>query len=271
MTGRLADRVVVVTGAGGISSAGATRFAAEGAAVFVVSRDAEESRTLAGEVAAAGGAADWVPADLRDEAATVAAMERCRARFGRIDGLFAVAGGSGRRFGDGPLHDIPLGGWEETFAANATPMFVSAREAVRAMLERGEGGSLVIVTSVLADHPAPKFFATHAYAAAKGAARSFVRAVAAMYATSGIRVNAVAPGLIATPMSARAARDPATAAYARARQPLAGDLLPPEAIADAALFLLSDEARYITGQVLTVDGGWSVTDAAAGVDGGENV
>lgn len=271
MTGRLADRVVLVTGAGGISSAGARRFAAEGAAVFVVSLEAADCVALAQDVAAGGGVIDWAAADLRDEAATEAAVARCRARFGRIDGLFAVAGGSGRPFGDGPLHEIPFEGWRETFSLNALPMFLATREVVRAMLDTGDGGSVVIVSSVSADHPSPRFFGTHAYAAAKGAARSFVRATASFYAPHGIRLNAVAPGLVETPMSERAASDPAIAAYARAKQPLAEGALPPDAIADAALFLLSAESRYVTGQVLDVDGGWGVTEAAAADGPAENV
>jgi len=260
VTDRLADRVVVVTGAGGISSAGARVFALEDAAVFVISKEAAECERLAKDVSALGGVIDWVAADLREETATTAAFGRCRERFGRIDGLFAVAGGSGRRFGDGRLHEISSEAWQLTLASNGLPMFLATREAVRAMLDAGSGGSVVLVSSVLADHPSPRFFATHAYAAIKGAARSFVRATAAAYAANGIRVNAVAPGLVATPMSARAAADPATAAHARARQPLAGDFLPADAIAQAALFLLSEASRYVTGQVIAVDGGWSVTE-----------
>jgi NAD(P)-dependent dehydrogenase (short-subunit alcohol dehydrogenase family) len=266
MTGSLSDRVVLVTGAGGISSAGARLFAAEGASVFIVSRDAAECEMLASAVSTEGGVVDWVAADLRNEQEATSAASRCRERFGRIDGLFAVAGGSGRPFGDGPLHELSLGGWQETVDLNGSPMFLAAREAVRAMLDAGTGGSVVIVSSVVAEHPSPRYFATHAYAAVKGSAGSFVRATAAFYAPNGVRVNAIAPGLVATPMSERAVADPATAEYARAKQPLAGGPLPAHAIAEAALFLLSDAARFVTGQVLAVDGGWSVTEATGGAD-----
>jgi NAD(P)-dependent dehydrogenase (short-subunit alcohol dehydrogenase family) len=266
MTGRLADRVVFVTGSGGISSAGVRLFAAEGASVFVASLDAEECETLANDVARDGGQIDWVTADLRLEAATTEAFARCRDRFGRVDGLFAVVGGSGRRFGDGPVHEVSLEAWEETFALNGLPMFLATREAIRAMLAAGNGGSVVVVSSVVADHPSPRFFGTHAYAAVKGAAGSFVRSVAASYAPGGVRANAVAAGVVATPMSRRAAADPATVAYAREKQPLAGGFLPADAVAQAALFLLSDAARYVTGQVLTVDGGWSLTEASRSLE-----
>jgi NAD(P)-dependent dehydrogenase (short-subunit alcohol dehydrogenase family) len=184
---------------------------------------------------------------------------------GRIDGLFAVAGGSGRRHGDGPLHEVPLSGWEATLGLNLTPAFLALRDGIRAMRQQqpddeGLRGAVVVVGSILAASPVPALFATHAYAAAKGALESLVRTTAAYYAPEAIRVNAVTPGLVATPMAVRAAGDPATLAYAAVKQPLACGLLDPEDVGDAALFLLSAEARRITGQVLAVDGGWSVTE-----------
>jgi NAD(P)-dependent dehydrogenase (short-subunit alcohol dehydrogenase family) len=267
MADRLAGRVIVVTGASGIAAAGARRFAAEGASVGIVSRDPAKTEALATSIFKAGGRVEWAAADLRDEAATVAAFDALHTAFGRFDGLFAVAGGSGRRFGDGPVHEIPLEGWQETFAQNGTPAFLAAREVVRAMLEStardgGARGSIVLVSSILGSYPSPRLFATHAYAAVKGAEVSLARTMAAYYAAHGIRVNAIEPGLVATPMSARASSDPLTSAYAAAKQPLAGGFLTAEAIADAALFLLSDEAGQITGQSLAVDGGWSVTETA---------
>ncbi len=266
MSDRLSRRVVVVTGASGIAAAGARRFAREGAAVFIVSRDPDGCKELAAGIAAAGGRVAWAAADLRDEAATVAAVARAREAFGRIDGLFAVAGGSGRRAGDGPLHEITAEGWTQTLALNGLPAFLASREVVRAMLALpaeapAVGGSIVIVTSVLATDPVPDLFATHAYAAIKGAEEALARTMAAYYAPHGIRVNSIAPGLVATPMSARAAADAETTAYVTRKQPLAGGFLPAESVADAALFLLSDEARHITGQRLAVDGGWGVTEA----------
>jgi NAD(P)-dependent dehydrogenase (short-subunit alcohol dehydrogenase family) len=265
MSRRLEDRVIAVTGASGIAAAGARRFADEGAAVFVISRRAEPCAALTDEIRATGGVCDWAVADLQDEPATVAAFARCAEAFDRVDGLFAVAGGSGRRFGDGPIHEIPLEGWDETLALNGRPPFLSAREATRIMLDQppsqsGSRGSIVLVTSVLASHPS-SLFATHAYAAVKGAEVSLTRAMAAYYGEHLIRVNAIAPGLIRTPMAERAATDPTSVAYASKKQPLAAGLLPPEDVVAAGLFLLSDEARYVTGQVIDVDGGWGVAEA----------
>ena len=107
--------------------------------------------------------------------------------------------------------------------------------------------------------PVPSLFPTPAYAASKGAIATLTLSMAAAYATHGIRVNAVAPALTTSRMSERAATDEATLRFARVRQPLAGGFLPPADIAHAALFFLSPESRYVTGQVLLVDGGWSVT------------
>jgi NAD(P)-dependent dehydrogenase (short-subunit alcohol dehydrogenase family) len=184
--------------------------------------------------------------------------------FGAIHAVYNVAGISGRRFGDGPLHALTLAGWETVLTGNATSLFLVTRAAVRAMLDRapdGEGarGAILNMSSVLAQHPVPEHFATHAYAASKGAIEAFSRAVAATYAPDGIRVNVIAPALVATPMSRRAQEDPAILAFVAAKQPLAGGPLATDAVTGTALFLLSDAARMVTGQVIAVDGGWSVS------------
>jgi NAD(P)-dependent dehydrogenase (short-subunit alcohol dehydrogenase family) len=272
MTPRLDGRTTVITGSTGIAAASARLFAAEGARVFVISRTEANCRALAEQIAAAGGpdgsAAEtgWAVADLEDEDQASAAIAEAAERFGRIDALFNVAGGSGRRFGDGLVHELTLEGWERTLSLNARTHVTASRAALRWMLDQapdadGQRGAILNMASILAFHAQPELFPTHAYAAAKGAIVTLTTAMAAAYVRQGIRVNAVAPALTTSVMSSRAAAHGETQAFALRRQPLTGGFLPAEDVARAALFLLSPDARSITGQTLIVDGGWSVTGA----------
>ena len=262
---RFAGRSVLVTGSTGMAASAARALAAEGAHVFIVSRTADHARGLAEEIEAAGGRAGWFVADLAREPEAEEAVKAGHAHLGRIDAVYLVAGISGRRFGDGPLHLATLEGWDTVMAANVTSLFLVARAAVHLMLEQdpdadGQRGTLLTMSSALASHPSATHFATHAYAASKGAIESLTRAVAAAYAPRGIRVNAIAPSLVATPMSRRAQTDPAILAYLREKQPLAGGPIEADAVTPVALHLLSRESRMITGQVIEVDAGWSVSE-----------
>ncbi len=264
---RLAERVCLVTGSTGIAAASARRFAAEGGRVLVVSRTVDHARALADAISGSGGDADWVAADLADESAVDAVAAACVERFGRIDGVFSVAGGSGRKFGDGPIHTLGRDAWDRTLELNLTTQALVCRAVIERMRAQepnrsGTRGSILLMGSVTATDPAPEFFATHAYAAAKGAINALMTTMAATYLRDLIRVNVIAPGLTATPMAARASDDPAIRAYAARKQPLAGEMMDPDEVAHAAVFLLSDESRTITGQLLKVDGGWSVASVS---------
>lgn len=269
MTARLSGRGIIVTGATGIAAASAHRFAAEGAQPFLISRTEAHLRALVDDLGARGIEAGWAAADLSDADQAEAAVGQAAERLGRIDGLFAVAGGSGRRFGDALVHELTAEGWDRTMALNGRSQALTIGAVIRRMLvqapdETGARGAVVAMSSVLASHPEPALFPTHAYAAAKGAISALTRAAAAAYVRQGIRINAVAPSLTTSRMSERAASDEATQRFARRRQPLTDGFLPAGEVANAALFLLSAEARAITGQVLLVDGGWSVTSTEEG-------
>ena len=265
---RLRARVILITGSTGIAAATAERCAAEGASVFVVSRTAAHAEHLAGRLEGiARATAGWAAADLAIDGEADAAVEAAMARFGRVDGCFAVAGGSGRRFGDGPIHEVSAEGWDRTLELNLRTQALTCRAVVRQLLTQepngsGTRGSILLMGSVTATDPVPEFFATHAYAAAKGATIALMTTMAATYASDRIRVNAVAPGLSDTPMARRAAGDDRLLAFAARKQPLTGPMLDPDEIAHAAVYLLSDESRAVTGQLLKVDGGWSVTSVA---------
>lgn len=248
---RLQNKVVLISGATGIAAATARLAVKEGASVFEIALERGECEDVfTGDLA--------LPETARD------GVRECLRRFGRIDCLYNVAGVSGRRLGDGPLHECTEDAWARVMDANVKSMFLLTRETLRAMLEQplaenGLRGAILNMASVLAESPEPVHFATHAYAASKGAILAMTKAMAAYYAPHKIRVNAIAPGLVRTPMSRRAQEDGEILAYIRRKQPLAEDLIPAEDIARASVFLLSDEARMITGETLTVDAGWSVT------------
>jgi NAD(P)-dependent dehydrogenase (short-subunit alcohol dehydrogenase family) len=242
--------VLLITGSSGIAEATALSGRREGWRVFVVGCEEAECVRVSPEA--------YFVADLREENAVQKAFDACVAKFGAIDAVFNVAGSSGRRLGDGPVHECSLEGWEGTFAANARPAFLVSRAAVRHWLSEKKGGALLNISSVLAFSPEPSHFATHAYASAKAATISMSHSMAAQYASNGIRVNVLAPALVRTPMSTRAQSDAEICAFIEQKQPLSRGFLEPGDIADTALFLLSDKARHITGQVITVDGGWTL-------------
>jgi NAD(P)-dependent dehydrogenase (short-subunit alcohol dehydrogenase family) len=256
--GRLAGKVCGITGATGIAEAAALRFAAEGARLFVVALRKEDCIALAERL---GSSVDltWVAADLTDESDTERAFARCVETYDRLDALLACAGGSGRPFGDGPLHSTSLDSWNTTVALNLNTAFLSSREAVKIMLDQPSGGSIVYVSSVAATNPVAGAFNTLAYAAAKGGINALTLNGACQYGANGIRFNAILPALTLTPMSKRAASDPGTLDIVKVRMPVSGGgPLSADDHAQAAVFLCSDESKHITGQLLRVDGGWGV-------------
>lgn len=255
----------LITGSTGIAAATARRAVAAGAKVFVVSRTRENVDALVGELRASGGDAEGAVADLVRADQVEAAVAAAFARLGRVDGCYNVAGISGRRFGDGPIHACTEEGWDVTMDANVKSLFLVCRAVVGRMLDQpidanGLRGSILNMASILGLHPQRDHFSTHAYAASKGAILSLSRAMAATYAPQRIRVNAIAPALIRTPMSRRAQESPEIQALMKTKQPLAEDLIDADEVAKASLFLLDPaSSAMITGDVLTVDAGWAVS------------
>jgi NAD(P)-dependent dehydrogenase (short-subunit alcohol dehydrogenase family) len=250
--GRLDGAVILLGGAaGGIGRASCRRLTDEGARLIAADRDAD---ALAD--ATAGLDAITVAVDLTDAERVDALLGEAIARAGRLDGVFATAGASGRRYGDGPVDECTIEGWRWTIDVNLTSAFLICRAALPS-LRQGGRGSIVLLGSVLGVAGGGPAFATHAYAAAKAGLGGLVRGMASTYAADGIRANLLAPGLVDTPMSRRAKGDPEVMADVAARQPLGG-MAEPEDVAAAAAFLLSADSARITGATLPIEGGWLI-------------
>jgi NAD(P)-dependent dehydrogenase (short-subunit alcohol dehydrogenase family) len=249
--------VVIIGGTTGIGRSAARAFNQAGAKLVVVGLDASSCEETAAEFS---GDVIVQCGDACDPDTPMKAIAAAVEKHHRLDGLYHVAGGSGRRFGDGPLHELTDEGWMRTLELNLSSVAYSNRAAIRQFLAQGSGGAIVNLASVLAFSPSPAHFATHAYAAAKAGIIGLSKAAAAHYAPQNIRVNILAPGLVDTPMAQRAANDPEIQQYIRMKQPLGGGRIgTPFDLAAAAVYLLSDAASFCTGQVLAIDGGWSVS------------
>ncbi|MCD6049449.1 MAG: short-chain dehydrogenase/reductase [Verrucomicrobia bacterium] len=259
MGSRLKNRVIVVIGGtSGIGLVAAEAMIAEGAKVVAVGK--ERATSLKAQKLL-GKAAKVITSDAIDPDTAVKAIRVALKLFGGFHGLYHVAGGSGRCMGDGPLHECTDTGWAYTLGLNLDSVFYSNRAAVLQFLKQGSGGAVVNLASVLAWSPSPKFFSTHAYATAKAGIVGLTKASAAYYAAQNIRFNVLAPGLVATPMSERAQTNDAIMKFIQAKQPLDGGRIgQPKDLSAAAVFLFSDEAKFITGQTLAVDGGWEVSE-----------
>ena len=251
-------KIVVIGGTTGMGLSAAMAFVSEGAQVVVVGRNPDSC--AAAEIRLDGNGLA-MSGDASDPQTAPKAIALCQQIFGGFDGLYHVAGGSGRRFGDGPLHDITLDGWNYTVNLNLTSLMLSNQAAVRAFRAQQSGGVILNMGSVLGSRPSPAYFATHAYAAMKSAVIGFTKSVAAYYANDNIRVNVLAPALVETPMAKRAAADDTIMAFTKTKQPLDGGRIgQPNDLDGAAVYFMSDQSAFTTGQVLTVDGGWSVSE-----------
>lgn len=251
-------RLVIMGGTSGMGLSAAIACINQGARVVVTGRNEETAAEALHQLKDKGKV---VVTDATSEDGAQTAIRICRDSYGGFEGMYHIAGGSGRKFGDGPLHDLSLEGWTQTLNLNLTSLMLSNRAAINYFLENKQAGTILNMGSVLGFSPSPKYFTTHAYAAAKSAVIGFSRSIASYYAPDNIRVNVIAPALVETPMSKRAVNDEQILRFIKSKQPLDGGRTGiPEDTDGLAVFLLSDHARFITGQVIAVDGGWSITD-----------
>lgn len=263
MSGRLQDKIAIVTGAGSVGPgwgngrATAVRFAEEGAKIFAVDRNPGSVAETVERVKAVGGAIVVEPCDVTDNASVAAMVAACVARFGRVDVLVNNVGGSAH---GGPV-EMPEEVWDAQVDFNLKSVFLTCKH-VLPIMERQKSGAIVNVASTSGIRFTGAFQV--GYAATKAGVIQLSRVVAVQYAKKGIRVNTVVPGQLHTPMvEARLAKQRAGGdieallkqRLARIPMGFAGD---GRDTANAALFLASDEARFVTGTEIVVDGGMTV-------------
>lgn len=252
MAGRLEGKVAVITGAGnGIGRATTLRFLAEGASVVAADINEENGRATIelAKRAGAGGRVRFVRTDVTQEAEVAAAVAAAPDAFGRLDCVFNNAGVAGAF---GPVTHIDVDEWDWTFAVLVRGVFLGMKYGARVMKAQGDGGCFINTASIagLSGGDGPQ-----AYSAAKAAVINLTRAVAVELAPQRIRVNAICPGGILTPLLHRGNPE--------LIEPLLTTLQPwpeagqPEHIASVALFLASEDARFVTGEAVVADGGAS--------------
>ncbi|MCK9284662.1 MAG: glucose 1-dehydrogenase [Rhodocyclaceae bacterium] len=254
---RLKGKVALITGAArGIGLAAATRFVREGASVFMTDINGAEVEAAAAALAREGYPAAAATHDASSEAAWNDVAKAALARFGRVDFVINNAGA----YTLGSAADATLANWQKTMAVNVDSVFLGTRKGIELM--RGHGGAIVNLSSIMGMVADPAFAA---YCASKGAVRNFTKSAALQCAEQGlnIRVNSLHPGFVATPLMDNLMTDLAGDAKDAARQQLVQVNIPmrrmaqPEEMASAIFFLCSDDASYMTGAELVVDGGYT--------------
>ena len=248
----LSGQVSVVTGGGrGIGLAVAASLSRHGASVVLVGRTPETLKHAAEQIRSGGGRADWIAADVSDEAA----VEHLASEVGRRHGTAAVLVNNA---GINPYYkaaeDVTLKEWQEMLAVNLTGVFLCCRAFGRAMIAAGSG-SIVNISSIAGHIGMPK---TAPYSAAKGGVELLTKALAAEWAKKGVRVNCVAPGYVETDLTQGIVKHPVLSGRIVQRTPL-GRFAQADEIAGAVAYLASHAASYVPGQSLIVDGGWTAT------------
>lgn len=249
---RLKDKVILITGSGsGIGRSTALLFGAEGAKVIVNDLSEEKGEETAADIRAAGGEAVYYKADVTDPSSVQAMVDGVIATYGHIDVLFNNAGISGV----GALHEIEPEMWDKVVNVNVRGVYVPSKYVLPHMMER-RSGSIINMSSCIAEIGLAR---RAVYAATKGAVLSLTKSMQVDYAPYNIRVNALLPGTIMTPFVENYLRtsyaDPEEAINGLKSRQLSGEIGLPEDVAKAALFLASDESKFMMGSPLYIDGG----------------
>lgn len=248
----LAGKVALVTGGGtGIGRAAALGFARKGASVMLAGRRQAELGAVAGEIGDIGGQAAVMPTDISDEAQVTALIERTLERFGRLDAAFNNAATTCA----GPIETQTTADFDLVMATNLRGVWMLIRQEVIAMRAQGQGGAIVNTSSIAATGGNSGL---SIYGASKGALDAMIRHVAIEVGGYGIRINNVSPGLTRTPMTEGYPEDLFAVVGAHAALKRAGEA---DDVGDAAVWLCTNEARFVTGQSILVDGGYNIAGA----------
>ncbi len=267
MAGELEGKVSIVTGGGsGMGRSTALMFAREGSAVAIADVNDEGGEQVAAQIEDSGGNALFMHTDVSSEQDVLNVVAETAAKFGRLDSMVTAAGISYARYVEGDdetdpfLHpelatnlNKPTEAWQKVIDVNLTGVMLCAREAARQMVNEGHGGTIVNFASINAYNPSPILTD---YSVSKAGVVMLTRCFAVEFGPHGIRVNAVAPGPIETPMLARVHRAQVSGGDPWGNVPLQRTAQPEE-VAEAVLFLTSDRSSYVTGKTLGVDGGIS--------------
>jgi NAD(P)-dependent dehydrogenase (short-subunit alcohol dehydrogenase family) len=249
---RLANKIIIITGSGsGIGRSTALLFASEGATVVVNDLDTAKGTETVTEIQACGGSATFIQADVTNVEAVKALVDQVIAKYGRIDVLFNNAGISGV----GALHEVDPEVWDRVMNVNTRGVYLPSKYALPHMMER-KAGVIINMSSCVAEIGLAR---RAVYSASKGAILALTKSMQVDYAAYNIRVNALLPGTILTPFVENYLKtsydDPEVAMESLKKRQLSGDMGRPEDVALAALFLASDESKFMMGSPLYIDGG----------------
>ena len=246
--------IVVIGGTTGLGFSASRAFIRSGANVVMVGRNPENCLLAELNLGANSRAKQG---DATNPQTAMDAIQFCIREFGSFDGLYHVAGGNAQTSGDGPLHELSLEGWHQTLDHNLTSMMLSNQAAVKTFMGMHKAGSILNMSSVLGFSPSPTHFANHAYTTAKSAIIGFSKSIASSYASHNIRVNVVAPAAI----EGLGGISEDYNQYVTTKQPLDhGRYGHPTDLDGAAVYFMSDYSKFTTGQILSVDGGWDISD-----------